>query len=94
MKFPSVGIRHRKINVRGLLPLAMAVLLFFFIGTAVWASGGEADGPKGWVSTDTFRVLNFAVLAIVLFFILRKPISRSLNSRIKGIIFREQELFR
>jgi F-type H+-transporting ATPase subunit b len=37
------------------------------------------------VSTDTFRVINFAVLAVALIFILRKPLSQALSSRIKGI---------
>jgi len=35
--------------------------------------------------TDTFRVMNFTVLAVALFFVLRKPLSQALNGRIKGI---------
>jgi F-type H+-transporting ATPase subunit b len=45
----------------------------------------EGHGGKGWVNTDTYRVLNFAVLAIALVFLLRKPFSQALNGRIKGI---------
>ena len=45
---------------------------------------GEAE-PKGWVATDTYKVMNFAVLAIALFFILRKPLTQALNARITGI---------
>jgi F-type H+-transporting ATPase subunit b len=56
-------------------------------GIAVASSGGEG-GPKGWAATDTYRVMNFTVLAVALFFILRKPVSQALNSRIDGI--REQ----
>jgi F-type H+-transporting ATPase subunit b len=37
------------------------------------------------VSTDTYRVMNFAVLAIALFFLLRKPVAKALNARIEGI---------
>jgi F-type H+-transporting ATPase subunit b len=61
------------------------VLLFviFSISTALCASG--EGGTKGWVSTDTFRVMNFTVLAVALFFVLRKPLSQALGSRIKGI---------
>lgn len=71
----------------------IAVMIMVLIGTAVfnmgaacWASGGgEAGGPKGWVSTDTYRVMNFAVLAIALFFILKKPASKALGDRISSI---------
>jgi len=48
--------------------------------------GGGHGG--GWVATDTYRVMNFAVLAAVLFFVARKPLPKVLNSRIDGI--REQ----
>jgi F-type H+-transporting ATPase subunit b len=49
------------------------------------AHEGDAHKAKGWVATDTYRVLNFAVLAGALFFLLRKPLSQALDSRIKGI---------
>jgi F-type H+-transporting ATPase subunit b len=69
----------------------IAVLFFlvlllgvFSISTALGGSGGE-EGSKGWVSTDTFRVMNFAVLVIALVFVLRKPLSQALSSRIKVI---------
>ena len=47
------------------------------------AEGGH--GTKHWEATDTYRVMNFAVLAIGLFFLLRKPASEALNGRIQGI---------
>jgi F-type H+-transporting ATPase subunit b len=74
---------------KGVIALVLAVLLCF--GGIAFASGGGGEhggGSKGWVATDTYRVMNFAVLAIALFFILRKPVSQALNSRIEGI--REQ----
>lgn len=49
---------------------------------------GEAAGhgaTKHWEATDTYRVMNFAVLAFGLFFLLRKPVSEALNGRIRGI---------
>lgn len=62
---------------------------------SVWASGG-GDGheaaPKGWEITDTARVLNFAVLAVLLFLVLRKPASQALNNRIKNIASELEEL--
>ena len=68
-----------------------------------WAStgGGEHEGgaehaaaSKPWQVTDTAKVLNFAVLAIGLFLVLRKPVSQALNDRIKGIKVELEDLER
>jgi F-type H+-transporting ATPase subunit b len=67
--------------------LVLAVLLVFNAAPVLASSDsghGEAE-PKGWVKQDTFRVMNFAVLAIALFFVLKKPLSQALNARITGI---------
>jgi F-type H+-transporting ATPase subunit b len=37
------------------------------------------------MATDTYRVMNFAVLAIGLFLVLRKPVAQALGGRIQGI---------
>jgi F-type H+-transporting ATPase subunit b len=61
---------------------------------SVDAHGGEGGGAHGgehgaaskpWQETDTAKVLNFAVLAVGLFLLLRKPVSQALDGRIKGI---------
>jgi F-type H+-transporting ATPase subunit b len=67
--------------------LILAVFLFCFIGTVASSSEGEGghEVVKGWVATDTYRVMNFSVLVIGLFILLRKPVSQALDSRIKGI---------
>ena len=65
----------------------LLILLFLFgfsLPTALSASG-EESGAKGWTSTDWFRVMNFAVLVIVLVYVLCKPLSQALGARIKGI---------
>ena len=82
----NYGDGHKR---RGLNTIALAVciailLLLFTVGIAAGASGGES-GAKGWVKTDTFRVINFTVLLIGLIYLLRKPLSQALNDRIKGI---------
>jgi len=61
------------------------LLVFVFSISTVLGSSGEDSGSKGWVATDTFRVMNFVVLAAALVFVLRKPLSQALSSRIKGI---------
>jgi F-type H+-transporting ATPase subunit b len=65
-------------------PLLAAMVLVVGAGMAWAASGGEA-AHGGFTATDGFRIMNFAVLAAVLFFLLRKPIPRALNNRIRGI---------
>ena len=76
--------RKNLIVQKGLTAIViMAVFLFCFVGTTIASS--EGNGGKGWVTTDTYKVMNFAVLAIGLFLILRKPVSQALDSRIKGI---------
>jgi F-type H+-transporting ATPase subunit b len=86
MKKPGVCLMRRFFKCREVVFFAFAVLLFFCVGgIAIASGGGHEAASKGWVSTDTYRVMNFAVLAIALFFILRKPLSQALNSRIDGI---------
>lgn len=71
--------------------LTAALFLTFAAADVVLASAGGDHGAAhggGWAATDTYRVMNFAVLAIALFFLLRKPASQFLNDRIQNI--REQ----
>lgn len=85
MRIPGSDRRHKGIKLlRSAIIVAFVALLFFSTSTAMAASGGE-QGAKGWVKTDWFRVLNFGVLAVGLFLLLRKPLSEALNSRIAGI---------
>ncbi len=79
--------KRNKVKTVSRFVLIFTVLLVFNVGT-VFASAGSGDdqaASKGWVETDWFRVMNFSVLAIALFFILKKPLSQALNARIKGI---------
>ncbi len=62
----------------------MTMLFFCFIGVSLASSEGESKS-KGWVATDTYKVMNFGVLAVGLFLLMRKPVSQALNSRISGI---------
>ena len=59
--------------------------IMLLLAGGVLADSGTAFAAKGWVATDTFRVMNFAVLFIGLFFLLRKPVKKALNARIEGI---------
>jgi len=55
------------------------------------AAAGGSHGSH-WAATDTYKVMNFAVLAIGLFLLLRKPVSQALNARIQGIKEQLEEL--
>lgn len=82
MRYLSSTRRRSRIR-RGAALLAAAVGLLTCVAAAV-ASGGES-GHQGFGATDWYRVMNFVVLFAALFFLLRKPIPRALNSRIQGI---------
>ncbi|MBF0227045.1 MAG: ATP synthase F0 subunit B [Desulfobacterales bacterium] len=66
----------------------LCVFVLFNVSICL-ASGNSQGGTKGWVATDTYRWMNFGVLAIVLFLLLKKPASQALNGRIRSI---EKEL--
>lgn len=67
--------------------IVLGMFLFFCASGIAFSSGdgGHDAPPKGWVETDSYRVMNFAVLIFGLFFLLRKPVSQALENRIKGI---------
>ena len=68
---------------RGILIGVLIALFCVAVGTASAASG--EGGAKGWIATDTYRVMNFVVLLAALIFVLRKPVKQALSSRIKTI---------
>jgi F-type H+-transporting ATPase subunit b len=91
MRISGFGRLH---SFKKISAVILLILLFFFgfsLSIALAASG-EDSGAKGWASTDWFRVMNFAVLAIALVFILRKPLSQALGARITGIKDQLEEL--
>ncbi len=84
------GVNARRFRTPAILPILAVVLMLGFAGPALAATdGGHGEGghgeTKGWVATDTYRVMNFGVLAVALFFLLRKPVVKALNVRIEGI---------
>ena len=87
MKIPG---KLRNLQFFQILTIISILSIILAAGTAMAASGGE--GAKGWVATDTYKVINFAILAIGLFFLLRKPVAKALDDRIKGIKEQLEEL--
>ena len=88
MRSSGFNRKYNKKKLLTVLVLFAAALLVFNIGAAFASGDGDGHGeaaPKGWVATDTYRVMNFGVLFIALFFLLKKPVSNALNARITGI---------
>jgi F-type H+-transporting ATPase subunit b len=84
-KWPKNNLK-RPIFKRGSITMVIMTMLFFcFIGVSLASSAEHETKSKGWVATDTYKVMNFGVLAIGLFLLVRKPASQALNSRISGI---------
>jgi len=83
MKFWNM---KKKKTAAGLL-LVMAVLLCGSVGMALASSDAHGETPaKSW--GDNFeweRLMNFSVLFIALFLLLRKPVAQVFSDRIKGI---------
>jgi F-type H+-transporting ATPase subunit b len=83
-KWPKNNLRRLIFKKGSIMMVIMTMLFFCFIGVSLASSEGESKS-KGWVATDTYKVMNFGVLAIGLFLLMRKPVSQALNSRISGI---------
>ena len=82
-------MKSSKVFKKNLPLFILPVLLLIFIvsGVAFASSGGDHGSAHGggWAATDTYRVMNFAVLAIALFFLLKKPVAQFLGDRIQSI---------
>ncbi len=94
MNISGISMKSKLITIRLLMICVVMVLILSFSGIAIGSSEegqGETEA-KGWNATDTYRVMNFVVLALALFFLLRKPVSQALGARIKGIKSQLEEL--
>ena len=87
-KWPKYNLKRLIFKKGSIMMVIMTMLFFCYIGVSLASSEGSSEHEsksKGWVATDTYKVINFAVLAIGLFLLVRKPLSQALNSRISGI---------
>jgi len=94
MNISGISMKSKLITIRLLMICVVMVLILSFSEIAIGSSEeghGETE-TKGWGATDTYRVMNFVVLALALFFLLRKPASQALGARIKGIKGQLEEL--
>ena len=76
-------------SVRGSLLIALLTACFLLVAAGFVFASEEGNAEVIWKATDWFRLMNFGVLAVAVFFLARKPVSKALNGRIQGI---EQDL--
>ena len=80
--------KHRLTGVAGGVLLGALIVVLLSAGILLASSGSGHEGAaKGWETTDTYRIMNFVVLAVALYFALRKPVAQALqgaNQRDKG----------
>ena len=62
----------------------LLVFIIIFCGSYVFAYSG-ADSGITWNKLDNYRLMNFVVLVVGLFLLLRKPVKNALGDRIDGI---------
>ncbi|HKL01898.1 MAG TPA: F0F1 ATP synthase subunit B [Desulfotignum sp.] len=65
---------------------SIMAVMFVALSTAMaWAAAAEGEVHNNWLAIDTWKTLNFAVLAIALYFLGRKPAKNFFSSRKKEI---------
>jgi len=84
-KWPKYNLNRPILKKGSIMMVIMTMIFFGFIGMSLASSAEHETKSKGWLATDTYKVMNFGVLAIGLFLLVRKPVSQALNSRISGI---------
>lgn len=80
---------------RSIILHVSAVLMFLALASIAVASTGEGHEvleAKHWTPNDWYRVMNFTVLMVALFFAVRKPVAEALNGRIAAIKKQLEEL--
>ncbi len=68
---------------RTFIPVAGIILAMGSIACA--SSGGDGGVHNNWLITDTWKTLNFGILIIIGFFLLKKPVVEFFSSRKKNI---------
>jgi len=78
----------KRMNKRSLQIIFFVLTLVVTMCGVVWASSG-GDGHGGvhnaWLKIDTWKILNFGILAVAGFFLARKPVVQFFSSRAKSI---------
>ncbi len=66
---------------------AVGLILLMGAGAVIASSSGEPEAVEhmSWLTTDTYKLINFLVLAIALIYLAKKPVQEFFSSRIISI---------
>ena len=74
---------------RLILPFSLALSFVFLIAGIVFSASNAGHGTgeihNSWLTIDTWKTLNFLILVIGIFFVVKKPATNFFSSRIKDI---------
>jgi F-type H+-transporting ATPase subunit b len=76
----KITFTRKQIKVSG-----VAALILGGVVATAWAASPHGEVHNSWLTIDTWKTLNFAVLAIALFLLGRKPVKTFFSSRKKEI---------
>jgi F-type H+-transporting ATPase subunit b len=76
----KITFTRKQIKVAG-----MTVLILGTAAATSWAAAPHGEVHNSWLTIDTWKALNFGVLAIALFLLGRKPVKSFFSSRKKEI---------
>lgn len=86
--------KHETI-IRLLKGFFLSIALVLSFAGLVWAAGGgggHEDVDNSWRKIDTWKAMNFGILAVLLFFMTKKPGAQFFSSRKKNIADEINEL--
>ena len=70
----KLGKRHLKVA-------GIVTVFATGFGSVAWASSAHGEVHNSWLAIDTWKVLNFGILAVAGFFIAKKPVAQFFSSR-------------
>ena len=84
-KLKSGKLKLGKLRKRHLMVAGVVTVFVTGVGSVAWASSAGGAVHNSWLEIDTWKVLNFGILAIAGFFIARKPVAEFFSSRKREI---------
>jgi F-type H+-transporting ATPase subunit b len=78
-------MKENALNKKQLCVISLVASFVFILCGVAFASSEGGGVHNSWLKIDTWKLLNFGVLAIAVFLIVKKPVAEFFSSRAKGI---------